>query len=131
MLTAERGSRQSPAQAAPQRSGTPTFADLHPASPLYDQRFIREPAISLATSQALAAELRAAGFVGAGGFFSAGTNAIIAAVTANPALLPTFVAQAPSVRNDIVDQVKAMQAEHQMFSDWAARAVAFFDTHNP
>jgi predicted esterase len=110
--------------------GVPTFADLHPASPLYDERFTREAAVSLVTSQALAAELRAAGFVSGGGFFTTPTNAIIAAVTANPALLPTFVGLAPGLRNDVIDQVRATQAEHQMFSDWAERAAAFFDAHN-
>ncbi len=111
--------------------GIPTVVDLHPASPLYDERFAREPGIAPATSQALALELRAAGFVGADGSFTQSTAAITAAVTANPALLPTFVSLAPSVRNEVVDQIRAMQAEHQMYSDWAMRAVAFLDAHNP
>ncbi len=111
--------------------GVPTFAALHAASPLYDERFTREPAVTLATSQALAAELRSAGFTGAGGFFTTPTDAIIAAMTNDPSLLPTFVSLAPGVRADVIDQVRAMQAEHQMFSDWAARAVAFFEAHNP
>ncbi len=29
----------------------------------------------------------------------------------------------------MIDQVKVMQAEHEMFSDWARRAVAFFENH--
>jgi len=36
-----------------------------------------------------------------------------------------------AARSDVIGQVKAMQAEHQMFSDWAQRAIAFFDTHTP
>lgn len=111
--------------------GIPTFVDAHPASPLYDERFVREPAVPLATSQALAAELRAAGFVGAGGFFTMPTVAIVAAVTADPALMPTLSALPPAVAKDVIDQVLVMQAEHQMFSDWAMRAVTFFEAHNP
>ncbi len=107
--------------------GVPTFALLHPASPLYAERFLRVAGIALATSQALAGELRAAGFVGADGFFTTGTDAIVAAVTVTPALVPTLTALPGGVRLRVVDQMRAMQAEHQMFSDWAARAIAFFD----
>jgi hypothetical protein len=111
--------------------GVPTVFALHPASPLYDARFVREPGIALATSQALAAELRAAGFVGADGFFTQPTDAIVAAVIASPALLPVFVGLPPAQQRDVLDQAKAVQAEHQMFSDWARRALAFFEAHTP
>lgn len=111
--------------------GVATLADLHPASPLYDVRFARDAGVSTASSGSLAAELRAAGFAGLDGFFTTPTTAIVAAVTADPALLPTLVSLPPAVRATVVDQVRVMQAEHQMFSDWAARAVAFLDAHNP
>ncbi len=107
--------------------GVTTFVDLHPASPLYDERFTRDTGVSLASSQGMAAELRAAGFVGADGLFTTPTPAIVAAVTANPSLMPSLVALPPAVRGAVVDQVRVMQAEHQMFSDWAARAIAFLD----
>jgi predicted esterase len=109
--------------------GIPTLVDLHQASPLYDERFARESTISLSASQALATELRAASMVAANGFLVAGSDAIVAAVTANPTLLPTLVALPPAARADVVDQLRAMGAEHQMFSDWAARAVGWFDAH--
>jgi hypothetical protein len=111
--------------------GVPNLLDLHPASPLYDARFVREPGIVLSTSQALANELRTAGFVDASNTFVTATDVIEAAVNANPALWPTFVAQTASTRNAVINQMRAMQAEHQMFSDWAARGVTFFDAHNP
>jgi hypothetical protein len=41
------------------------------------------------------------------------------------------VSLAPPVRNDVIDRIRVMQAEHQMYSDWATRAVSFFDAHNP
>jgi len=108
--------------------GVPTLYDEHPASPLYDARFER---IGLAsgTSAAIAAELRAAGFVDAGGFSTLGTDALTAALLATPSLAPTLAALSPSQQRDVVDQLRAMQAEHQMFSDWAARAAAWFDSH--
>jgi len=61
----------------------------------------------------------------------AGPRAVLAAAAAAPSLLPTFAGLAPGVRNDVVDQLRAMQAEHQMYSDWAARALDFFDAHQP
>lgn len=111
--------------------GVPTMLGLHPASPLYDQRFVRVPGVTLATSLALAADARAAGFVGADGFFVTPTDDLIAAVTANPSLMPSLVGLPGGVQLDVIDQVRAMQAEHQMYSDWAYRAVAFFDAHAP
>ena len=111
--------------------GIPTLLDLHPASPLYDARFAREATIPLATSAALAGEIRAAGFVDPAGFFALPTSAMIAAITANPALTPVLTGLPPASQGDVVDQIRAMQAEHQMYSDWAARAIAFFDAHNP
>ena len=111
--------------------GVATLFAAHAASPLYDERFLRVPGVALATSQALATELRAAGFVGTHSFFVTPTDDIITAVTADPALLPSLVALPGAARSDVIGQVKAMQAEHQMFSDWAQRAIAFFDTHTP
>ena len=111
--------------------GVPTVFAAHPASPLYDERFLRVPGVALASSRALAAELRAAGFVGAGGFLVTPTDDIVAAVIANPALLPALVALPGAGRAGVVDQLRATQAEHQMFSDWARRAVAFLEAHEP
>ncbi|MBY0275703.1 hypothetical protein K2Z84_10190 [Candidatus Binatia bacterium] len=109
--------------------GIPTAFALHPAAPLYDERFARVAGVSAATSRAIAAELRAAGFLAADGFFTLSTDDLVAAVTATPSLLPTLVALSGAQKSDVIDQVRAAQAEHQMYSDWAARAVAFFDAH--
>ena len=111
--------------------GVPTDIALHPVAPLYDARFARVTGVTVAESQALLAELRAAGFVGTDGFATQPTDDIVAAVTANPALLPTLVAQPGAVRADVIDQLRASQAEHQMYSDWASRAVAFLDANEP
>ncbi len=111
--------------------GVPTQYRENPPSPLYDQRFLRVPGLDLATSQAVAAELRAAGFVGPDGFFATPSAAIQAAVAADPSLAPALAALAPGARNRVFDQVSVMQAEHQMYADLAAAAVAFFDAHHP
>lgn len=109
--------------------GIPTMLDLHPASPLYDERFAREPGIDVATSQALAADFRMANMVAPNGFFGPGTTDIIATATLYPGLLPTLAGLTPAQQGDVVDQTRAMHAEHQMYSDWAARDVAWLDAH--
>lgn len=111
--------------------GVPTAFAAHPAAPLYDERFARAVGVTLAESQAMVAELRAAGFVGADGFVALSTDAIIAAVTAQPSLWPTLGAQPGGVRADVIDQLRATQAEHQMFSDWASRAVSWLEANEP
>ncbi len=109
--------------------GVPTVFDAHPASPLYPQRFARVQGIAPATSAAVAAELGP--FVGADGFFVVPRDAIAAQLTADPSLAPTLASLAPSLQREVLDQVGAMQAVHEMYSDWAARTVAWLDAHQP
>ena len=111
--------------------GVPTQYRENPPSPLYDQRFLRVSGLDQTTSQAVAAELRTAGFVGPDGFFVTPTGTIQIAVAADPSLAPALAALAPGARSRVFDQVSVMQAEHQMYSDLAAAAVAFFDAHHP
>jgi hypothetical protein len=108
--------------------GVATAYDEHPASPLYGARFERA-GLSSGQSAALADELRAAGFVDADGFFTLSTAALVAAVQAMPSLLPTLGTVPSGQQLDVVNQVRVMQAEHEMFSDWATRATMWFDTH--
>ena len=110
--------------------GVPSVYAEHPASPLYDERFMRI-GLSLETSRALAADFRAAGFVRDDGFFGTPTDDIVAAALANPSLLPTLAGLPPASQGSVVQQVGVMQAEHNMYSDWARRAVAFFETYTP
>lgn len=110
--------------------GIPTDLAINPPSPLHDQRFARAVGVTSTESAAIADELRAGGFVGTDGFIDTDANAIAAAMSANPSAFPTVVAQTPSGRGQIVSQLGAMRAEHQMYSDLAARTVAWFDRFN-
>jgi hypothetical protein len=102
----------------------------HPPSPLYDERFTRIEGISADTSRAMAAELRAAGFVDAAGFIKGDGDAIGQFIVDNPARFPTIVRQRDSLAA-IRSQVKVMRAEHSMYADYALRNIAFFDRFNP
>jgi hypothetical protein len=110
--------------------GIPTDYVEHLPSPLYDERFSRIRGISVETSRAMAAELRAAGFVNAQGFLDRDGDAIGQFVMANPGQFPTIVSQSDSL-GAIRSQVKAMRAEHAMYADYTQRNIAWFERFNP
>lgn len=108
--------------------GVPTDIFEHPPSPLHDERFTRIDGISASTSKAMVDELRAAGFVGAGGFLTTDGDQIAAAVAATPAAFPVINAQTGQ-RNAIRSEVKTVRAEHSMYAEATARTIGFFDAH--
>jgi len=110
--------------------GIPADYTEHPPSPLYDERFARIAGISVGTSRAMAAELRAAGFVDDGGFLDTDGDAIGQFVMANPGQFPTIVSQSDSL-GAIRSQVKAMRAEHAMYADYTQRNIDWFERFNP
>lgn len=101
------------------RRGVPTDYIEHPPSPLYDERFSRVAGITEETSRAMAAELRAAGFVNPDGFLNRDADAIAQFVMANPARFPTIVRQTGAL-NAIRSQLKAVRAEHAMYADYTS-----------
>ncbi len=107
--------------------GIPTLVDEHPASPLYDQRFMRVPGVDEAKSLALAAGLRAGGFVGDDGLFLVSTTAMQETVQSNPDAFPALTSTEGKTLSEVVNQIRVMQAEHQFYSDWAARALDFLE----
>jgi hypothetical protein len=78
----------------------------------------------------MAAELRAAGFVGTDGFLNTDGDAIGAFVIANPGMFPTILAQSGEL-GAIRSQLKVMRAEHAMYADYTQRNVGWFDRFNP
>jgi hypothetical protein len=109
--------------------GVPTDLAINPPSPLYDGRFARVAGITPGESSAMADELRAAGYVDATGFLDTDSGAIVADMLANPGDFPVAAAQVGSYAG-IRIQLGAMRAEHQMFSDLAARTVGWFERFN-
>jgi hypothetical protein len=109
--------------------GVPTDYVEHPPSPLYDERFTRIDGIDATTSAAIAAELRAAGFVDENGFITVDGDEIAARVAADPGDFPVLAGQPGA--NFIRSQIKAMRAEHMMYADYTGRTLAWFDRFNP
>jgi len=108
--------------------GVATLIDEHPASPLYDERFLRAD-VDLAVSKALAADLRSKGWVDASSMFLKPSLELAAAMQAEPQGYPAFVALTGAQRSLVLDQIRVMTAEHQLYSDWANRTLDFLDQH--
>jgi predicted esterase len=115
--------------AALEARGIDTFVDEHPASPLYDERFLRIEGGDEATSKKIANELRAGGFVGEDGMFLLSSEQMILQVEAQPGDFPTLVSLTGGAVLGLREQIRVMMAEHQMYSDWANRMMDFFDAH--
>ena len=109
--------------AAVSARGVRSEARLHPASPLYPERFGRVPGIDPALSAALYEEL--VPWVGDDGLLEAGSAEILADIEATPGAFPTLATLGGAEQGEVLDQVRATLAEHQMFSDWASYALAF------
>ena len=116
-------------EAAMRARGVPTDYVEHAPSPLHDERFTRIAGVGPATSSAMAAELRAAGFVDGAGFITVDGDAIANRVLADPTAFPTIAAS--SNANEVRNQVKAVRAEHAMFADHTRRTIDFLDRFNP
>jgi hypothetical protein len=110
--------------------GIPTDYVEHPPSPLYDERFTRIDGISAGISLSMAAELRDAGFVDDDGFINTNGDVISQFLIDNPASFPTLLGQTGKFR-DIRAQLKAMRAEHTMYSDYTQRTIRWFERFNP
>lgn len=110
--------------------GIPVDFIAHPPSPLYDERFTRIAGIGTGTSMAMAAELHAAGFVDDAGFINTNGDVITQFIVDNPASFPVIVGQSGKLR-DIRAQLKAMRAEHTMYSDYTQRTINWFERFNP
>ncbi len=106
--------------------GIAAIFDLHPASPLYDQRFARVSGVSSSASAAIAGQFRTAGMVNADGYFSITSSQLSAQIAATPGAFPAYIALNATQRNDVQDQAHAMMATHQFYSDWAQRTLNFF-----
>jgi len=109
--------------------GIDTLLDQHPASPLYSERFTRVPGVNRELSLAVAGELRAAGFVDEEGVFLTPTVAIMSQVEEDTDSFPAALSLGPGTLKAVVDQIRVMQAEHQLYSDWTARALDFISSH--
>lgn len=107
--------------------GIPTQFRSRPASPLYDERFARVDGIDDGHSRELAAAVRSAGLVGPDDQWTlaiAGPDLVAALRELAPfaALLET-----PGRAAAVLDEIRQMQADHQMYDDFAQQTLDFLE----
>lgn len=105
----------------------PTELVLHPASPLYSERFTRVASIDAVTSATLVSELDAQGLLSPDGFVEVFRAELTQTLTGNPDAFPTWASLSNPDANAALDQISIVTADHKFYDDLAARTVAFFD----
>ncbi len=103
--------------------GVATSVNVHPATPLYDQRFERVTGVSATQSKAIADELRADGFV------DADDNWLVSGMTVTAAFPLASLSGLSADQQTAVDaEVEIMAAEHELYDDYANRMLTFLDS---
>lgn len=93
---------------------------VHPATPLYDQRFMRVAGVDEATSLAIAEDLRAGGFVDGDDHWLV-SGAVVNATLDSSAL----AALSDPQRDGVAAEIEVMAADHELYDDYAAKMVDF------
>ncbi|NOY27918.1 MAG: hypothetical protein GXP62_18800 [Oligoflexia bacterium] len=100
-----------------QARGLQAQVNVHPTTPLYDERFTRVPGVDADTSAAIADWIRQQGYVDAQGQWLASGRTVSSAL------------QLPDLDADTVTAVRAeieiMAADHELYDDYTSRMVAF------
>jgi len=93
---------------------------VHPATPLYDQRFMRVAGVDEATSAAIADDIRAGGFVDEDDLWLAPGAVVNATLQSN-----TVAALSDTQREAIAAEIEVMAADHELYDDYASKMVEF------
>lgn len=110
------------AAAAEERAlrGVPAEVNVHPRTPLYDQRFTRVPGVDEARSAAIAADIRAAGhYLDEGGWQVSGSTVTASMGWASLDGLDEVQ------RTAVAAEIEIMAADHELYDDYAGRMVDF------
>lgn len=100
--------------------GVPNLLSVHPPTPLYDQRFERVAGVDPALSAAIAADIRAAGFVDDDDRWLVSGATVSASVP--------FPSMSGLDADDVVAvdaEIEVMAAEHELYEDYASRMKEF------
>lgn len=98
--------------------GIPNYRFVHPATKLYDQRFMRVAGVDEPTSAAIADDIRAGGFVDEDDLWLA-AGAVVNATLESSALAALSDAQ----REAIAAEIEVMAADHELYDDYASKMV--------
>lgn len=104
--------------------GVKSDAVIRKPHPIYPEIFTRAGS-SESVSRAIVANLRDRGHLDERGFMRRTSDAIAAAVMADPASYPAILSQTEISRNAIVNTLGAAYAEHKFFSDLGKQTIAW------
>lgn len=99
---------------------------IHDKQPLYPERFARIPGISVATSQAIFADLSNNNQLD-NDFYALHSDTIKNNILANPFLYPNIIALSTALQIDALNQIAASNAEHKFYSDYNFETLDFFN----
>lgn len=109
--------------------GIDTLFYSHPASPLYEGRFLRE-GLDLATSQKLIAEFRTNKLLDDKDYFKLSLDGIIKEIQSKSRLFPVLTSLSKSDQKGVSNQIRIMTADHNFYDDYASRTLSFFQQYN-
>jgi len=101
---------------------------LHDRSPVYQQRFARDSAISLSTSAALFNELKNNHWLDTKNYLLASSDSLTTIFSANPSVYPAYNSLSPILKQYVADQIDDMYAAHKFFSDLDKTTLKFLDS---
>jgi len=101
---------------------------LHDRSPVYPERFARMPGISIATSTAFFNELKNNHWLDAKNYLKAVSDSVAPIFAANPSVYPTYNGFTIAQRLFVTDEIDAMYAAHQFYTDLDKSTIKFLDS---
>ena len=96
-------------------------------SPLYPERFARNPVITVSQSQQIFAEIKANNLLDAKNHFSGYYARLTSAIKANPKGFPVTNALTPAQQNVVYEQLNCVTTAHQFFSDHNKITIQFLN----
>lgn len=96
-------------------------------SPLYPERFARNPIISVVLSQQIFAEIKANNLLDSKNHFSGYYSRLTSAIKANPKGFPVTNALNAGQQNVIYEQLNCVTTAHQFFSDHNITTIKFLN----
>ena len=100
---------------------------MNVSSPLYPQRFARNPAISITMSQEIFNEIKSNGLLDSNNHFIGYFDKLVNAVKAHPQNFPVISALTTSQQNIVYEQLNCVTTAHQFFSDHNLATIRFLN----
>ncbi len=100
----------------------------HDHSPVYNERFARSGDISVAISANIVSELRTNGWLDSKNYMKASAATISASIQATPSNYPVLNALSVNQQQYIANEIEAMFAAHQFYSDYNKTTIKFLNS---